>query len=87
MVLKDDMFIYLYCFLYAYDIISLVPHYVSYISIVLVLLLYIIASFILSLTRSLSDDPGFACPDWRSAYRSIREDHGVTSELPHRDYS
>ena len=29
-------------------------------------ILYIIASFILPLTRSLSDDPGFACPGWRS---------------------
>jgi len=38
MVPKDDMFIYFYCFLYAYDIISLVPHHVVYISIMLVLL-------------------------------------------------
>ena len=29
-------------------------------------IVHIIASFILSLTRSLSDDPGFACPGWRS---------------------
>ena len=27
---------------------------------------HITASFILPLTRSLSDDPGFACPGWRS---------------------
>ena len=56
-----------------------IQHYVLYIIIVLVLLLYILlppsfyhsivyitASFILPLTRSLSDDPGFVCPDWRS---------------------
>jgi len=30
------------------------------------IVVYIIVSFILSLTRSLSDDPGFACPGWRS---------------------
>ena len=29
-------------------------------------IIHIIASFILPLTRSLSDDPGFACPGWRS---------------------
>jgi len=63
--------------------VSLVQHHVLYISIVLVLLLYNIASFILPLTRSLSDDPGFACPDWRSVYRECL---GVTSEFPHRAY-
>ena len=29
-------------------------------------IIYITASFLLPLTRSLSDDPGFACPGWRS---------------------
>jgi len=29
-------------------------------------ILHITASFILPLTRSLSDNPGFACPGWRS---------------------
>ena len=31
-----------------------------------IILVSITASFILPLTRSLSDDPGFACPGWRS---------------------
>ena len=31
-----------------------------------IIIVYITASFILPLTRSHSDDPGFACPGWRS---------------------
>jgi len=33
---------------------------------VCITIVYITSSFILPLTRSLSDDPGFACPGWRS---------------------
>jgi len=40
MVIKDDMFIYFYCLLYPYYMVSLVQHYVLYIIIVLVLLVY-----------------------------------------------
>ena len=35
-------------------------------------IVYITASFILPLTRSLSDDPGFACPGWRSQISSCQ---------------
>ena len=46
--------------------VSLLYKHVLYIIIVPVLLsIYITASSILSLTRSLSDDTGFACPGWR----------------------
>jgi len=38
MVLKDDMFIYFYCLLDAYSMVSLIHHHVLYIIIVLVLL-------------------------------------------------
>ena len=31
-----------------------------------IIIVLVFASFILPLTRSLSDDPGFACPGWRS---------------------
>ena len=56
MVSKDDMFIYFYCFLYAYNIISPVPHHVLYISIVLVLLCILLPppSFYHSLGRFLT---------------------------------
>jgi len=43
--------------------VSLFHQLVLYIIIVLVSIVCITASFILPLTRSLSDDPGFACPD------------------------
>ena len=46
-----------------YDIciFSIYYYYRDYITII-----YITAFFILSLTRSLSDDPGFVCSGWRS---------------------
>ena len=56
MELKDNMSIYFYCFLSTYYIISLVQPHVLYISIVLVLLLYILLppSFYHSLGRFLT---------------------------------
>ena len=64
MVIKDDMFLYLHCFhvylvllfIYSYYMISLVQPHVLYISIVLVLLLYILLppSFYHSLGRFLT---------------------------------
>ena len=56
MVLKDDLFIYFYCLLYAYYMVSLIQHHVLYIIIVFVLLLYILPppSFYHSLGRFLT---------------------------------
>ena len=95
MVLKVDLFIYLHCFyvslfllfIYPYYMASLVQPHVLYIIIVLVLLLYILLppSFYHSLGRFLTT-LGLHAQIWRSAYRSIREYLGATSELPHRDY-
>jgi len=93
MVLKDNMYIYFSClhvYLFLLLMISLLYGITSATGCIIyyyhacIIIVYITASFILPLTRSLSDDPGFACPDWRSTYRSIRECLGVTSELPHR---
>ena len=65
MVLKYDIFISLLlikCLLYGITGIDLciISYYRACISIV-----HITASFILPLTRSLSDDPRFASPGWR----------------------
>ena len=88
MVLKDNMSIYFYCFLYTYYIVSLVHHHVLYISIVLVLLLYILLppSFYHSLGRFLTT-LGLHAQIGDPSYRIIRECLGVTWEIPHRDYS
>ena len=43
-VLKDNMFIYFYCFVYAYHMVSLVQQHVLYIHILLVLLSYVLLS-------------------------------------------
>ena len=62
------LIIYYCCLLYAYYMISLLQHHVLYIYYyrVCITIVYITASFILPLTRSLSNDPEFACPGWRS---------------------
>ena len=73
------MFIYFYyLYIFIYGITSptscTIYYYRARITIV-----SITASFILPLTRSLSDDPGFACPDWRSEIpfaESALESHG-----------
>ena len=56
MVLKDDMFIYLYCFIYAYYMVSPLQYHVLYIRIMLVLLSYLLLppSFYHSLGRFLT---------------------------------
>jgi len=75
MVLKDDMFIYFSClhvYMYLLLITSLLYGITSptlciiYYYRACITIVYITASFILPLTRSLSDDPGFACPGLRS---------------------
>ena len=66
MILKYDMFIFLLliiCLLYG---ITVTESCIIYYYRVCITIVYITASFILPLTRSLSDDPGFACPGWRS---------------------
>ena len=40
-------------------------------------IVHITASFILPLTRSLSDDPEFACPGWRSELSSCQIFHWI----------
>ena len=65
MILKYDMFIFLpliICLLYG---ITVIESCIIYYYRVCITIVYITASFILPLTRSLSDDPGFACPGWR----------------------
>ena len=42
MVVKEDMFLYFYCFIYAYYMVSLLQHHILYIHIMLVLLLYLL---------------------------------------------
>jgi len=56
MVLKENMFIYFYCFVYAYYMVPLLSHLVLYISIMFVVLLYILLppSFYHSLGRFLT---------------------------------
>ena len=71
----DDMFISFYC-LHVYIFLLLLicllygitisPSCIIYYYRACITIVYITASFILPLTRSLSDDPGFACPGWRS---------------------
>ena len=87
-VLKDDMFLYFYCFLYAYYMVSPVQHHVLYILIMLVLLQFILLppSFYHSLGRFLTT-LGLHVQVGDPSYRSFRECLGVTWEIPHRDYS
>jgi len=86
MVLNDTMFIYFHCLhvdIFLLLIICLLNSITSTTTCIIYMyhacstIVYITVSFILPLTRSLSDDPRFACPDWRFAYRSIREYLGV----------
>ena len=88
MVLKDNMFIYFYRFVYAYYMVSLLSHLVLSIFIVLVLLLYLLLppSFYHSLGRFLTT-LGLRAQVGDPSYRRIRECLGVTSEISHRDYS
>ena len=73
MVITDDMFISFYCLLYPYYMVSLVPHYVLYIIIVLVLLLYklLSPSFYHSLGRFLTT-LGLRAQVGDPSYRIIR---------------
>ena len=87
-VLKYDMFIFCYCLLYTYYMVSLGQHHVLYICIVLVLLQYILLppSFYHSLGRFLTT-LGLRAQVGDPRYRLIRQCLGVIQEIPHRDYA
>ena len=89
MVPKDDMFIYFYCFLYAYDILIIwyTPSCI-YSSIMLIVLQYILLppSFYHSLGRFLTT-LGLHAQIGDPSYHSFRECLGVTQEIPPLAYS